>query len=86
MSAPVCVWLVSVSARAMPKSATFATPSAVTSTFSGLMSRWTTPAAWARDRAMQTGSTSASASAGLSRPRSRRTWRSDGPSTCSMTM
>ena len=35
------------STRARPKSSTFTTPLGVLMTFSGLMSRWTTPAVWA---------------------------------------
>ncbi len=45
-NAPVCIWFV---ALAMPKSAIFTRPSAVTIRFSGLRSRWTMPcsSAWA---------------------------------------
>ena len=43
VTVPACVWRPSAYARARPKSATFTTPSVVTSTFSGLMSRCTMP-------------------------------------------
>ena len=46
-NAPVCIFVV---ALAMPKSAIFTRPSAVTIRFSGLRSRWTMPcaSAWVR--------------------------------------
>ena len=42
------VWVISEApARAIPKSLTLARPSASTSTFCGLRSRWTIPREWA---------------------------------------
>ncbi len=45
MAAPVAVWAVPSAATAMPKSMTRG-PSAASSTFDGLRSRWTIPAPW----------------------------------------
>ena len=81
---PVAV-IVESRARAMPKSASFAVPSCVTSTLDGLTSRCTIPAACAAARASATWARSAAASSG-SRPSacSASTARS-APSTCSIT-
>ena len=69
MSSPVVTVSVLVSiARASPKSATLTRPSSPSSTFSGLTSRWTSPAPWAAARARRTGSSSASARAGETGP------------------
>ena len=61
---PVAVcWVSVVTALARPKSATLTRPpddSSAIRTFSGLMSRWTTPARWAAASAETTGSSSAS--------------------------
>ena len=74
-----------VTALASPKSATFTRPSSAMRTFSGLMSRWITPARWAAASADTTGSSRASAWAGgigaSVRITSRRVW----PGTSSMT-
>ena len=47
----------------MPKSAIFTCPSAAQRTFSGLMSRWTIPAAWAKASPAQTSRATRTASA-----------------------
>jgi hypothetical protein len=53
MTVPVLVRepVVAEGARAMPKSATYASPEAVIRTFCGFMSRWIKPLAWAAPRA-----------------------------------
>ena len=82
------VWLVCpvpTTARASPKSATFTTPSVPMSTFSGLMSRCTMPARWAAVSPDSTGSSTAKASATVSRPRAVSRSRSVRPRTSSMT-
>ena len=56
----VC-WVSVLIALASPKSATLTRPSSAMSTFSGLMSRWISPARWAEPSAESTGSISASA-------------------------
>ena len=65
---PVAVcWVSALTALARPKSATLTRPpddSSAIRTFSGLMSRWTTPARWAAASAETTGSSSARAWAG----------------------
>ena len=48
-------------ALASPKSATLICPRSLIKTFSGLTSRWTSPASWAAARAASTGSISSSA-------------------------
>ncbi len=73
------------SARASPKSATLTSPSAESSTFSGFTSRWTTPARCAAASACATGSHTARACAGVSRPRSRSSARRVRPRTSSIT-
>ena len=51
------MWLVApVTARARPKSATLTRPSSESRTFSGLTSRWMSPAWWAAPSAASTGS------------------------------
>ena len=70
--------------RASPKSATLTRPSSASSTFSGLMSRWTIPAAWAAESADSTGSSTSNASRGVSRTRSRSQSRRVRPATYSM--
>ena len=70
---------------AMPKSAILTDPSAATSTFPGLTSRWTMPAAWAAPSAPSTWTAMARTSSGGSGPaamRSARVW----PGSRSMTM
>ena len=69
---PVRVALPSDStARARPKSATFTTPSSDSRMFSGLTSRWTSPARCAAESALSTDSMTDTASATSRRPRSR---------------
>ena len=59
---PVAVcWVSALTALASPKSATLTRPSSAIRTFSGLMSRWMRPAAWAAESAERIGSISASA-------------------------
>ena len=69
---PVAVWNIvtrsSASARAMPKSAIFTRPSTLTSRFSGLRSRCTTPAACACASPASTLSSTPPSWAGSSRP------------------
>ena len=56
MSIPVAVcWVIEVIALARPKSATLTRPSSAISTFSGLTSRWISPAWWAAASAATTG-------------------------------
>jgi hypothetical protein len=89
---PGCVARVSVasaesggasSSFATPKSSTLTTPSGRTMTFSGLMSRWTIPAACAATSAPTTGTARSSASGTASAPRETRA-RSVSPSTHSI--
>ncbi len=80
MFALVCV----STARTRPKSATFTRPSSPISTFSGFMSRCTSPARWAAPRAASTGSRMSRAARGWSAPRSRSTSRRVQPATYSM--
>jgi hypothetical protein len=49
--APDAVFVTAEAARAMPKSVTFRSPEAVTSTFWGFMSRWIIPCSCAAPRA-----------------------------------
>ena len=82
---PVVVCVTSVTARARPKSATLATePSEGSSTFSGLMSRWTRPARWAAPSGRNSWATSPRASLTDSGPAAMRS-RNVGPSTYSIT-
>jgi hypothetical protein len=58
--------VVAVIARASPKSATLIAPEGCSRTFSGLMSRCTSPASWAAASARSTGSMRAMASRAVS--------------------
>ena len=73
-------------ARAMPKSATFASDEAPNSTFWGLMSRWIMPRSCATPRASATREPSAAASLGSSGPPSMMRSLSVLPGTYSMAM
>ncbi len=71
---------------AMPKSPSFGTPSAVSRMFAGLISRWTTPAAWAVSSASSTAATHSHASRGGMGPYDSRRSARLPPSTSSITM
>ncbi len=89
MTEPVLVrfWSVeSLSALAMPKSATFTPPSRVISTLPGLTSRCTTRLRWAKPRAAAMSAVISAARSGCSRPSSRSISASVWPSTYSITM
>ncbi|CAM5379999.1 hypothetical protein SRIMM317S_02551 [Streptomyces rimosus subsp. rimosus] len=76
------VWVPMV--RTSPKSATLTRPSSPISTFSGFMSRCTSPARWAAPSAASIGSRMSSAARGWRAPRSRSTSRSVQPATYSI--
>ena len=84
MSRPARVCPAADWARARPKSATLTRPSAVTRTFSGLMSRCTIPDACAAASPSSTPVMISSAVAGENRPLSRSTCLSVRPCTYSM--
>ena len=73
------------SSLAMPKSSTLTSPPEITM-FAGLMSRCTSPAAWAASRPSHTAAAMATASSGGSTPASSRIRRSVRPATNSITM
>ena len=83
---PVAVcWVSALTALARPKSATLIRPSPAIRTFSGLMSRWMTPARWAAARAETTGSRRVSARVGVIGASARIVSRNVWPGTSSMT-
>ena len=88
MPSTVAVWVRGsvLAARAMPKSMTFTSPGGVIMMFPGLTSRWTIPAAWAKDRAEATCAAISAARSGMRWPSVFRTSASVLPATYSMTM
>jgi hypothetical protein len=86
ITAPVCVSASVASARAMPKSVTFTSRSAVMSTLPGLMSRCTTPLRCAKASAAAMSAPIWAAWRGFSGPFALSTSRSERPCTYSMTM
>ena len=89
ITAPAWVRLDSVgalTARAMPKSATFTWPLAPIRMFAGLMSRWTSPASWAKLSAAATSLAISAACLAVTRPLERRMSASVRPWTYSMAM
>ncbi len=74
------------SARAMPKSVTFASPERVNSTFPGFTSRCTTPREWAKPNPAATSAATSAARRGCNGPSLRSTLDRLGPSMYSMTM
>ena len=88
MTAAVCVMVTDdpVIARAIPKSMTLTTPSEVTITLPGLMSRWMIPARWLYSSAAQTSAVVSTARSALNLPSACSTSRRVWPSTYSMTM
>ncbi len=75
-----------LSARAMPKSATFTRPSSAMRMFAGLTSRWTTPPRWANPRAEATSPAISAAWWAVSRPLERRMSASVRPAMYSIAM
>ena len=84
------VWVIvadePVIARAIPKSMTLTTPSRVSITLPGLMSRWMIPARWLNSSAAHTSAVISRDRWTVSRPSCCSTSRSVRPSTYSMTM
>ena len=83
------VWVrlpVSSKARAMPKSITLMSPSGVSMTLAGLMSRWTMPLRWLYSSGPSTPAVTSRASRIVRLPWVEMTSRSVCPSTYSMTM
>ncbi len=85
MAVPVSPEVVSVTARAMPKSITLIAPLGVIMMLDGLISRWTIPAAWLCSSASSTTPTTSSARSGANGPSPSRTSRRVAPSTSSIT-
>jgi len=83
---PVTVIEASETARAMPKSVTFTSPSSVIRMFPGFTSRWTIPRRWAASRAEATPIVTRTASSVSRVPRSRRMEARSSPSTSCITM
>ncbi len=77
---------VSAAANAIPKSVTFTSPEASNMMLPGLMSRWTSPAAWAACNAAHTCRATSTASSVASGARSAITVSSVGPSISAITM
>ena len=89
MTAPAWVrfsWVAALTARAMPKSATFTVPLVATRMLAGLMSRWIMPFEWAKPRAAATSPAISADCIAESRPRVRRMSARLLPSTYSITM
>jgi hypothetical protein len=70
----------------MPKSATLASPEAVSNTFWGLTSRWITPRSWAASRALAICAATRAARSGSMGPSLRMRSFSVPPGTYSITM
>ena len=85
ITSPVRVRPAESTARAMPKSVSFATPVGVTMMLAGLTSRCTTPAEWAAPRARAACVIRSATSSGGSAPRSRIICATVRPGTYSIT-